>query len=96
MYAKKIHSFLSFVNKVKYSNQMPVSSMILSDRYNGEKLKVFVGNGNNKYLIIALLRRRFWLEICNKITKETKFVWTQNTMKDVHASQRKKIKVKKT
>ena len=60
VYFKKIYSFLYFVNKIRYANNMPVSNMVLNERYNGEKVKVFVGNGNNKYLIIALLRRRFW------------------------------------
>jgi hypothetical protein len=46
-----------------------------------QKIKVYVGNGNNKYLIIALLKRRFWYEITPKITKDTKFIWTQNSIK---------------
>jgi hypothetical protein len=89
VYTKKIHSFAAFVNKVRYSNNMSVSALTLGDRFNGEKVKVFVGKGNNRYLIIALLRRRFWLEITHRITADTKFVWSQNSIKDVHAVQKK-------
>lgn len=39
-------------------------------------------------MIIALLKRRFWLEFAHKITADTKFVWTQNTIKDMHAIQK--------
>jgi len=48
-----------------------------------------VGHGNNRYLILALLKRRFWLEVTNKITADTKFIWTQNSIRDVHAIQKK-------
>jgi hypothetical protein len=80
---------MNFVNKVKYSNNMPIGSLLLKDRYGGEKIKVFVGHGNNRHLILALLRRRFWIEVTNKITADTKFIWTQNSIRDVHAIQKK-------
>lgn len=79
---------MTFILKLHFSNNMPISKISLSDRYNNEKVKVFVGGGNNKYLIIALLKRRFWFEVVHKITADTKFVWTQNTIKDVHALQK--------
>ena len=81
---------MQFVNLLNYSNDIPVSSITLSDKYCGEKVKVFVGHGNNRYLIMALLKRRFWFEIVSKITSETKFIWTQNSIKDVHSIQRRK------
>ena len=90
VYFKKIHSFMQFVNILNYSNNIPIKSITLSDKYNGQKMKVFVGHGNNRYLILALLKRRFWFEIVNKITSETKFIWTQNSIKDVHSIQRRK------
>ena len=61
VYNRKILSYLSFLNKVRYTNDLPLGQISLTDRYNGDKIKVFVGKGNNKYLIMALLRRRFWL-----------------------------------
>lgn len=61
IYSKKISSFLTFANKVNFSNDIPISKMTLNEKHANEKVKVFVGKGNNKCLIIALLKRRFWL-----------------------------------
>ena len=80
---------MGFVNKVKYSNNMPIGNLFLKDRYGGEKVKVFVGHGNNRNLILALLKRRFWMEVTNKITADTKFIWTQNSIRDIHTIQKK-------
>jgi len=52
---------MSFLIKVNYSNNIFLRNLNFSDRNNNEKVKVFVGEGNNKYLIIGLLKRRFWL-----------------------------------
>lgn len=87
IYFKKINSFFTFALKVLYSNNLPISKIFLSDKYTGEKVKVYVGNGNNKYLIISLLKRRFWMEVTSKVTTDTKFVWTQNSIKDIHQRQ---------
>lgn len=51
---------------------------------------MYVGKGNNRQLILALLRRRFWLDVTNKITADTKFIWSQNSIRDVHSVQKKK------
>ena len=57
----------------------------LSDKYTElKKIKVFVGKGNNNYLIKSLLKRRFWLEITDKITEDTVFIWTQCSQKNIH------------
>jgi hypothetical protein len=79
---------MTFLNKVNFSNKIPIRNFDLSEKFNNNKIKVYVGNGNNKYLLIALLKRRFWLEITNKITPDTKFIWTQNSIKEVHSSQK--------
>ena len=68
VYSRKIYSYLHFLCKVRYSNNIPMCLVLLNERFSGEKVKVYVGKGNNRYLIMALLRRRFWLEICSKIT----------------------------
>ena len=78
---------MSFLIKVNYSNNMFIRTLNFCDRNNHEKVKVYVGEGNNKYLIIGLLKRRFWLEISNKINHDTKFIWTQNTIQEVHKMQ---------
>ena len=88
IYHKKIYSYFSFLNKVNYSNNLPIRNFALSEKFNNTKIKVYVGNGNNKFLLIALLKRRFWLEITNKITSDTKFIWTQNSIKEIHKNQK--------
>ena len=35
VYFKKIHSFMQFVNILNYSNNIPIKSITLSDKYNG-------------------------------------------------------------
>lgn len=83
---------MSFLHKVNFSNNYPIKNIEFNDKYSNNKIKVYVGNGNNKYLIIALLKRRFWYEFTNKITKDTKFIWTQNSIKDIHQIQKTKKK----
>ena len=83
------------MSKVNISNGLTLKTITLNERYNNEKVQVFVGNGNNKYLLIGLLRRRFWLEVANKVTKNTKFIWTQNSIKEAHAFQQNSRALKK-
>jgi hypothetical protein len=87
-YHRKIYSYLAFLLKVNFSNGLPIRNLALAERFAHPKVKVFVGEGNNRCLLVALLKRRFWLEITSKITAETKFVWTQNSIKEVHAAQK--------
>lgn len=87
-YHRKLHSYLSFLLKVAFSHNLPVRPPALSDRLPSTRLKVFVGHGNNRNLLVALLKRRFWLEITPRITTDTKFVWTQNSIREVHFSQK--------
>ena len=91
VYYSKLYSYLTFLTKVNFSNGHPVSHLKLGDRpSNFIRVKVFVGGGNNRQLLIALLKRRFWLEVTPKITADTKFVWTQNSMKEIHYRQASK------
>ena len=82
------------------SNRLALKTITLNERYNNEKVPVFISNGNNKYLLIGLLRRRFWLEVANKVTKSTKFKWTQIRSKRPMPSSRiaglSKIMINKT
>lgn len=80
---------MTFILKLQFSNNIPLSKICLAEKYANEKIKVYVGGGNNKFLVVALLKRRFWLEFTNKITADTKFIWTQNTIKDAHSMQRR-------
>ena len=77
------------------SNRLALKTITLNEPYNNEKVPVLVSNGNNKYLLIGLLRRRFWLEVANKVTKSTKFKWTRNSVKEAHAFQQNSRAVKK-
>lgn len=43
---------------------------------NCDKFKYFVGAGNNKNLIVSLMKKRWWWSQTNSMT-EAHFVWTQ-------------------
>ena len=74
-----------FFERSNISNILTLKTITLNERYNNEKVQVLVSNGKNKYLLIGLLRRKFWLEVANKVTKSIKFKWTQNSIKEAHA-----------
>jgi hypothetical protein len=72
---------------VNFSNNIN-KDFHLSDKYTElKKVKVFVGKGNNNHLIKSLLKRRFWLEITDKITDDVVFIWTQSSQKNIHEQQ---------
>ena len=83
-----------FFGQSNISNRLTLKTITLNERYNNEKVQVLVSNGKNKYLLIGLLRRKFWLEVANKVTKSTKFKWTQNSIKEAHALQQNSRAVK--
>lgn len=61
-YNKKIKSYLDFLFKINFSNQIYISLQLTSlddtISFNNSKYKVYVGPGNNSLLIKSLLRRR--------------------------------------
>lgn len=48
-----------------------------------------MGRGNNNHLVKVLLKRRFWLEVVDRMTEDVVIVWTQSSQKDVHDRQKK-------
>lgn len=61
IYKKKIRSFAEFALKVRIAAGLQ-TDIRLTGKYNQlKKIQVYVGKGNNRYLIVALLKRRFWL-----------------------------------
>lgn len=63
LYMKKLKSFLDFLFKINYSNNVYINLQLSEDTTNIKKYKVFIGKGNNSLLIKSLLKRRFWLEV---------------------------------
>lgn len=63
LYMKKLKSFLDFLFKVNYSNNIYVNLQLYEDTLNIKKYKVYIGRGNNSLLLRGLLKRRFWLEL---------------------------------
>ena len=53
-------------------------TLVLADQSskNQHKYKYYVGKGNNRQLVIALIKRRFWWVETDDIS-EANFVWTQ-------------------
>ena len=94
LYMKKLKSFLDFIFKINYSNQIYIPLQLSNGSI--KKYKAYVGNGNNSLLVKSLLKRRFWIELAESIDEEgINFYWTQNTVKKVHLKQKvaKNIKV---
>lgn len=61
-YNKKLKSFLDFIFKVNFSNNIYVDLRISKYEYpkDCKNYKVYVGRGNNSTLVENLLKRRFW------------------------------------
>ncbi len=90
MYMKKLKSFLDFLFKVNYSNNIYVCLSLSSkdESINTYKYKAYIGTGNNSLLIKSLLKRRFWIEIVENIdTIGINFYWTQNKSDELHKKQ---------
>ena len=68
LYMKKLKSFLDFIFKINYSNQIYISLQL--SNANIRKYKAYVGNGNNSLLIKSLLKRRFWIEFAENIDED--------------------------
>ncbi len=51
-----------------------ISDQVLKN--NDSKYKYFVGKGNNRQLVKALMKRRFWWVKTDDVN-EAQFVWTQ-------------------
>jgi hypothetical protein len=90
-YNKRLKSFLDFLFKINFSNNIYVNLQLKSLEDVEEptdKYKVFVGLGNNSNLIKSLIKRRPWMELVNDPqSKDLNFVWTQNRMPNFHNQQ---------
>jgi hypothetical protein len=64
---KKLKSFLDFIFKINYSNNIYVHLQLSQDIINIKKYKIYIGKGNNSLLIKSLIQRRFWLDIVDHI-----------------------------
>ena len=87
-YMRKLKSFLDFLFKVNFSNNIYVSLEVgrLEETYS--KYKVYLGKGNNSLLIKSLLKRRFWWEITDHIdSPDILFYWSQNIIDKTHDRQ---------
>lgn len=89
-YNKKLKSYLDFLFKINYSNNIYVSLQLVSldDTINvniSHKYKVYVGQGNNALLIKSLLKRRQWIHVVDNIDQDgIQFFWTQNRANQIH------------
>lgn len=92
-YMKKLKSFLDFIFKINYSNQIYVNLEMFSKEEAASqfKYKIHIGKGNNSLLLKSLIKRRFWWEIVDTpldsaLTegKNINFFWSQNIINEVH------------
>lgn len=81
IYMKKLKISLDFYFKVQFANR--VSADLSLSQQNPTRMRVYVGPGNNQFLVQETLRKRFWYEVVND-SKNCNFYWTQNEMKSIH------------
>jgi hypothetical protein len=62
-YQKKLKSYLDFLFKINYSNNLYVELSLSKPDDTLPKYKVFIGRGNNSLLVKSILKRRFWWEV---------------------------------
>lgn len=76
MYIKKLKNHLDFLFKVNYSNKIYIPFQLHpTDQL--QKYKVYVGWGNNHYLVRNCLKSRFWIELVEKAEEpDVRFYWT--------------------
>ena len=79
VYQNKIASYREFLFLVNFAHRI-FDPLILKDdleKYKSDnKLKFYIGKGNNSLLVKSLLKRRFWWVQVDD-PKEANFVWTQ-------------------
>ena len=83
IYQKKICSYLEFLYKVNFSNNIYVD-LSLSGPI--KQYRVKIGRGNNRQLVSSILKRRFWFEVTNS-NEDLAFIWSQDTKSIIHKSQ---------
>ncbi len=72
-----MYYYRDFVWKVSYSNSNIVE---IPEEYK-DKVKFYVGGGNNSNLIKGIMARRPWFQITDKM-QDAQFIWTQ--IKNMH------------
>jgi hypothetical protein len=75
---------------VAFSNE---NVLVIPEEYR-EKVKFYVGGGNNSNLIKGLMKRRTWFQLTDKV-QEAQFAWTQIKVPSIFASQPKGEKDKR-
>ena len=59
-YSKKLKSFLDFIFKINYSNNIYVDLSLSKAEDSVGKYKMYIGRGNNSLLVKSIAKRRFW------------------------------------
>jgi hypothetical protein len=77
-----MYYYRDFIWKVSFSNE---NVLQIPEEY-GEKIKFFVGSGNNSNLIKGLMKRRPWFQLTDKM-QDAQFVWTQIKVSSIFAGQ---------
>jgi len=77
IYEKRIQSYTDFLWKVMLAHNVYLNMDLKGDFIPHNKLKAYVGHGNNCNMIKGLLKRRFWWAITDEYTEDCLFVWTQ-------------------
>jgi hypothetical protein len=91
-YMKKLKILLDFYFKVQFANRL--SADLSLSQPNPPRIRVFVGPGNNQFLVQQILRKRFWYEVTND-PKNCHFYWTQGDMRNIHEHQKSGLANKK-
>ena len=98
-YQKKFiqnHKFISpfetyyyrdLVWRVGFSNEHLVKSPLDYE----QKIKIFIGKGNNSRLIKSIVNRRLWYQITDKI-EDANVIWTQLKVPSIYGLQNRENK----
>jgi hypothetical protein len=85
----KIGLYRDFLWKINYSNGL------LVEPQQDYQYKVYVGRGNNRQLIRALLKRRFWWTFVDKLSDDVNLVWTQLKVSEFYEKQQQDFQQQK-
>ena len=89
---EKLKISLDFYFKVQFANRVSVDLSL--NKTTLERYRVYVGPGNNQFMVQQILRKRFWYEVVHE-PKDCDFYWTLNDMRRVHDGQHGMKRAKK-
>jgi hypothetical protein len=84
-YMRKLKVQLDFYFKVQFANRLS-ADLSLSHPV-PPRVRVYVGPGNNQFMVQQTLRKRFWFEVATE-PKNCSLYWTQDDMANIHEHQR--------